>query len=113
MVTIVTDNGGPLLSSGSSMHQNGSRERGFGTFKYERPYIDEINEAVMPAKHTEDYRIDYNKIRPHEAGALQPAQGRASRPASPTTPTFPPPKPCRLLDAGRGNPPILAAVGRC
>src|SRR4051812_34749756 len=30
--------------------QNGSRERGFGTLKYERLYIDEIDDALMPAR---------------------------------------------------------------
>lgn len=32
--------------------------------KYERLYIDEIDDAVMLAK---DYRIEDNTIRPHEA----------------------------------------------
>ena len=44
----------------------GSPERGFGTLKYEWRYIDEIDDAVMRAKHAEQYRIDYNRIRAHE-----------------------------------------------
>jgi len=85
VVTIVTDNGGPfrsfrfesfILKHPELAHvrtrvktpgQNGSRERGFGTLKYERLYIDEIDDAVMLAKRAEDYRIEYNTIRPHEA----------------------------------------------
>ncbi|WP_211323231.1 integrase core domain-containing protein [Amycolatopsis palatopharyngis] len=47
--------------------QNRSRERGVGTLKYERLYIDEIDDAEMLAKRAEDYRIEYNEIRPHEA----------------------------------------------
>jgi hypothetical protein len=65
----------------------GSRERGFGTLKYEWRYIDEIDDAVMRAKHAEQYRIDYNRIRAHEAIAWT-APGGASGPANPTIPTF-------------------------
>ena len=85
VVTIVTDNGGPFRSfrfeAFIALHpelhhvrtrvrtpgQNGSRERGFGTLKYERLFIDEIDDAVMLAKHAEEYRLEYNQIRPHEA----------------------------------------------
>jgi len=85
VVAIVTDNGGPFRSfrfeAFIELHpelhhvrtrvrtpgQNGSRERGFGTLKYERPFIDEIDDAVMLAKHAEEYRLDYNTVRPHEA----------------------------------------------
>jgi putative transposase len=65
----------------------GSRERGFGTLKYEWRYIDEIDDAVMRAKHAEQYRIDYNRIRAHEDIAWT-APGGASGPANPTIPTF-------------------------
>jgi len=85
VVTIVTDNGGPFRSIRfeafiephpelahvrtrvKSPGQNGSRERGFGTLRYEKLYPDEIDDAVMLAKHTEEYRIENNQIRPHEA----------------------------------------------
>ena len=106
VVTIVTDNGGPfrsfrfeafILSHPELNHvrtrvkspgQNGSRERGFGTLKYERLYIDEIDDAVMLAKHAEEYRIEYNQIRPHEALAWnRPKQVHLGL-ASPTVPTF-------------------------
>ena len=56
--------------------------------KYERLYIDEIDDAVMLAKHAEEYRIEYNTIRPHEALAWnRPAEVHLGN-ASPTTPTF-------------------------
>jgi transposase InsO family protein len=82
VVTIVTDNGGPfrsfrfeafitahpelahLRTRVNSPGQNGSRERGFGTLKYERLCVDEIDDAVMLAKHAEDYRIEYNRDPP-------------------------------------------------
>lgn len=85
VVTIVTDNGGPFRSFRfeafielhpelahvrtrvKSPGQNRSRERGFGTLKYERLFIDEIDDAVMLAERAEDYRIEYNQVRPHEA----------------------------------------------
>lgn len=44
--------------------QNGSRERGFGTLKYERLFLDEIPDALTLV---EDYRIEYNEVPPHEA----------------------------------------------
>lgn len=47
--------------------QNGSCERGFGTLKYERLFIDEINDAVALAERAEDYRLEYNALLPHEA----------------------------------------------
>ncbi|WP_141015458.1 integrase core domain-containing protein [Nocardioides sambongensis] len=106
VVTIVTDNGGPfrsfrfekfILDHPELAHvrtrvrtpgQNGSRERGFGTLKYERLYIDEIDDAVMLAKHAEEYRVEYNTIRPHEALAWnRPAEVHFGT-ASPTIPTF-------------------------
>jgi Integrase core domain len=97
VVTIVTDNGGPFRSfrfeAFIALHpelahvrtpertpgQNGSRERGVGTLKYERLYIDEIDDAVMLAKHAEDYRIEYNTIRPRSP-RLEPAARRPPRP---------------------------------
>lgn len=63
-VTIVTDNGGPFRSLNfelfitahpelkhvrtrvKSPGQNGSREWGFGTLKYERLYLDEIDDVL-------------------------------------------------------------------
>ena len=107
VVTIVTDNGGPFRSFRFEAFiaghpelahvrtrvrtpgQNGSRERGFGTLKYERLYIDEIEDAVMLAKHAEDYRNEYNQIRPHEALAWNRPLHVHLGLADPTIPTFP------------------------
>ncbi|TSD55295.1 integrase core domain-containing protein [Aeromicrobium piscarium] len=106
VVTIVTDNGGPfrsfrfeafITSRPELQHvrtrvrspgQNGSRERGFGTLKYERLYLDEIDDAIMLAKHAEDYRIEYNTIRPHEALAWNRSEEVHLGLADPTVPTF-------------------------
>lgn len=106
VVTIVTDNGGPFRSLRfeafieahpelahvrtrvKTPGQNGSRERGFGTLKYERLFIDEIDDAVMLAKHAEEYRLEYNGIRPHEAIAFNRPQQVHLGLADPTTPTF-------------------------
>jgi transposase InsO family protein len=106
VVTIVTDNGGPFRSFRfeafiashpelahvrtrvKSPGQNGSRERGFGTLKYERLFIDEIDDAIMLAKHAEDYRIEYNEIRPHEAIAWNRPKEVHLGLADPTIPTF-------------------------
>jgi putative transposase len=107
VVTIVTDNGGPFRSfrfeafiAGrpelahvrtrvKTPGQNGSRERGFGTLKYERLYIDEIDDALMLAKRAEDYRIEYNQIRPHEALSWNRPLHVHLGLADPATPTFP------------------------
>ncbi|MGH9251768.1 MAG: integrase core domain-containing protein, partial [Acidimicrobiales bacterium] len=106
VVTIVTDNGGPFRSfrfeSFIASHpelahvrtrvrtpgQNGSRERGFGTLKYERLFIDEIDDAVMLADLAEDYRIEYNTVRPHEAIAWNRPREVHLGLAESTIPTF-------------------------
>ena len=85
VVTIVTDNGGPFrsidfelfITSHPELHhvrtrvrspgQNGSRERGFGTLKHERLFLDEIPDALTLVERAEDYRVEYNTQRPHEA----------------------------------------------
>lgn len=105
-VTIVTDNGGPFRSfrfeAFITAHpelthvrtrvrtpgQNGSRERGFGTLKYERLFIDEIDDANQLATHTEDYRIEYNQIRPHQAIAWNRPKEVHHGDADPKIPTF-------------------------
>lgn len=96
-VTIVTDNGGPFRSLNfelfitshpelrhvrtrvKSPGQNGSRERGFGTLKYERLFLDEIPDALELIQRAEDYREEYNTIRPQEVHLGL---------ADPTIPTF-------------------------
>ena len=106
VVTLVTDNGGPFRSfvfeAFIALHpelahvrtrvkrpgQNGSRERGFGTLKYERLYLDQIDDAVMLAERAEDYRVEYNEIRPHEAIAWNRPKEVHLGLADPTIPTF-------------------------
>ena len=106
VVTLVTDNGGPFRSfvfeAFIALHpelahvrtrvktpgQNGSRERGFGTLKYERLYLDQIDDAVMLAQRAEDYRVEYNEIRPHEAIAWNRPKEVHLGLADPTIPTF-------------------------
>ncbi len=106
VVTIVTDNGGPFRSfrfeafiAGrpelahvrtrvKTPGQNGSRERGFGTLKYERLYIDQIDDALTLAERAEDYRNEYNQIRPHEALSWNRPLHVHLGMADPTTPTF-------------------------
>ena len=106
VVTIVTDNGGPFrsfrfesfIAAHPELHhvrtrvktpgQNGSRERGFGTLKYERLYLDEIDDAIVLAERAEDYRIEYNELRPHEAISWNRPKEVHLGLADPTTPTF-------------------------
>lgn len=47
--------------------QNGSRERGFGSLKYERLFLEEIDDALDLVEHAEHYRIEDDTVRPHEA----------------------------------------------
>ncbi len=98
----MTDNGGPFRSfrfeAFIATHpelrhvrtrvrtpgQNGSRERGFGSLKYERLFLEEIDDVLDLVAHAEDYRVEYNTVRPHEAIAWnRPHRGphRPRRPA--------------------------------
>ncbi|MET9880900.1 integrase core domain-containing protein [Actinacidiphila glaucinigra] len=85
LVTIVTDNGGPFRSFRFEAFiatrpelrhvrtrvrtpgQNVSRERGFGSLQYEKLFLEEIPNALDLVRHAEDYRLEYNTVRPHEA----------------------------------------------
>jgi putative transposase len=64
------------------------RERGFESLKYERLYREHIPDGLALATHAEDYRIEFNTIRPPEALAwnrpLDVHQGLADR----TIPNF-------------------------
>src|SRR5450756_1127625 len=110
VVTIVTDNGGPFRSfrfeAPVTTHpelrhvrtrvrtpgQNGSRERGFGSLKYERLFLEEIPDALDLAAHAEDYRVEYNTVRPHEAIAWNhPIEVHLGY-ADPAVPNFPEPQ---------------------
>jgi transposase InsO family protein len=106
IVTIVTDNGGPFRSATFELFimrhpelrhvrtrvrtpgQNGSRERGFGSMKYEWLFREEIDDALQLVEHIDAYREDYNHVRPHEAIAWnRPADVHAGL-ADPTVPNF-------------------------
>ncbi len=100
VVTIVTDNGGPLrsfrfeafIASHPELHhvrtrvrtpgQNGSRERGFGTLKYERLFIDDRRrDHARQARRGLPERIQRGPTsRDHR---LEPAQGGAPGPGQP------------------------------
>ncbi len=68
--------------------QNGSRERGFGSMKYEWLFREQIDDALQLVDHEGAYRADYNHVRPHEAIAWnRPADVHLGL-ADPTTPTF-------------------------
>jgi len=83
-IILVTDNGGPFRSDqfgrfigarpelahvrikARTPGQNGVRERAFGSLKYERLYLDDIPDGTQLWAHAEDYRHEFNHVRPHE-----------------------------------------------
>lgn len=110
LITIVTDNGGPFRSfrfeAFIATHpelrhvrtrvrtpgQNGSRERGFGSLKYEKLFLEEIDDVLDLVAHAEDYRTDYNTVRPHEAIAWNRPHDVHTGRADPLIPNFPKPQ---------------------
>ncbi|MFF3257543.1 transposase [Actinacidiphila glaucinigra] len=110
LVTIVTDNGGPFRSFRFEAFiatrpelrhvrtrvrtpgQNGSRERGFGSLKYEKLFLEEIPDALDLVRHAEDYRLEYNTVRPHEALAWNRPHDVHTGAADPLVPNFPEPE---------------------
>jgi transposase InsO family protein len=107
LITIVTDNGGPFrsfrfeafIATHSELRhvrtrvktpgQNGSRERGFGSLKYEKLFLEEIPDALDLVAHAEDYRVEYNTVRPHEALAWNRPRDVHLGLADPLIPNFP------------------------
>lgn len=110
LVTIVTDNGGPfrlfrfeafIATRPELRHvrtrvrtpgQNGSRERGFGSLKYEKLFLEEMPDILDLVRHAEDYRIEYNTVRPHEALAWNRPHDVQTGAADPLAPNFPQPE---------------------
>ena len=114
VLTLVTDIGGPfrafrfetfilqhadlrrVRTRVKSLGQNGSRERGFGCLKYERLYLQPIDYVLDLVRHAEEYRVDYNTIRPHEAIAWNTPLEIHLGLGSPTIPTV---EPAKILQA--------------
>lgn len=67
--------------------QNGSRERAFA-LKYERLFVEEIDDAVMSRQARREYRLEYNQISPHEAIAWNRPEDVHLGLADPMIPTF-------------------------
>ena len=86
--------------------QNGSRERGFGSLKYEELILEEFPDALDVVAHAEDYRIEYNTVRPHEALAWNRPRDVHLGLADPLIPDFPETKICQLLDTGQAASPL-------
>jgi len=70
--------------------QNGSRERGFGTMKYEWLFSEEIglDLDLDLDDQIRGYRADYNHVRPHEAIAWNRSAEVHASLADPTVPNF-------------------------
>jgi len=110
LLTIVTDDGGPFRSFRCeafiathpelrhvrprvrSPGQNASRERGFGTLNYERLFPEETPDVLDLIAHAEDYRTDYNTLRPHEALSWNRPVEVHTGLADPPVPNFPEPE---------------------
>lgn len=105
-IRIVTDNG-PAMKSNAiakwfkarshfehvrtrhrSPHTNGVVERWIESLKYERLYRHDIADGIDLAAHVDDYVIDFNHIRPHEAlDWARPIEAYLSNPNPQTEPT--------------------------
>ena len=105
-VVLVTDNGGPFRSfrfdAFITAHpelrhirtrvktpgQNGVRERAFESLKYERLYREDITDILDLTGHAEEFRVEFNTIRPHEALSWNRPLDVHLGLADPTIPTF-------------------------
>jgi len=109
-ITVVTDNGGPFKSfrfgafiagqpalthvrtKVKSPGQNGVRERGFQSLKYERLYLEPIDDPLDLVREAEAFRIEFNTVRPHEALSWNRPHDVHLGLADPTIPNFPEPE---------------------
>jgi putative transposase len=64
------------------------RERAFESLKYERLYREDIVDVLDLTSHAEEFRIEFNTIRPHEALSWNRPREVHLGLASPTIPTF-------------------------
>ncbi|WP_134773219.1 integrase core domain-containing protein [Ornithinimicrobium flavum] len=109
-ITLVTDNGGPFRSARFAAFieatpqldhvrtrvrtpgQNGVRERAFQSLKYERLYREQIDDMHDLVAHGEDFRVEFNAVRPHEALSWNRPREVHLRLSDPGTPNFPEPE---------------------
>ena len=109
-ITLVTDNGGPFRSfrfgalitarpelrhvrtKVRSPGQNGVRERGFESLKYERLYRQPIDDPLDLIRESDAFRVEFNTVRPHEALAWNRPHDVHQGIADPLTPNFPEPQ---------------------
>ena len=110
-IALVTDNGPAFKAHGferditsrpelihirtrcTSQQQNGVRERGFGTLKYEHLYRVDIPDGPTLYAEAEAYREILNWIRPHQAiGMKRPMDLNLHAPTGAPTPTQPEPE---------------------
>ena len=68
------------------------RERAFGTLKYERLYREDVTDGPWLAEHADDFRIEFNAVRPHEALCWNRPREVHLGLADPMTPNFPEPE---------------------
>ena len=69
--------------------QNGVRERGFQSLKYERFCRERIEDVLDLVREADAYRDGFNALRPHKALSWnRPSQVHHGL-ADPTTPNFP------------------------
>jgi putative transposase len=105
-LVLVTDNGGPFRSFRFARFitahpelrhvrtrvktpgQNGVRERAFESLKYERLYREDISNILDLTSHAEQFRVEFNTIRPHEALSWNRPLAVHLGHASPTIPIF-------------------------
>jgi putative transposase len=69
--------------------------------KYERLFLEEIEDVLDLTVHAERYRVGYNTVRPHEALSWNRPHDIHDGLADRECPTFPSHKSCQLLDAGQ------------
>lgn len=76
------------------------RERAFQSLKYERLYREQIDDIHDLVEHGEDFRAEFNTVRPHEALSWNRPRDVHLGLADPGTPNFPEGETCHFLDTG-------------
>jgi hypothetical protein len=64
------------------------RERAFESLKYERLYRQDIVDVLDLTSHADEFRVEFNTVRPHEALSWNRPLAVHLGLASPTIPTF-------------------------